>query len=248
MRDKKSRSPGSPTTASLTAAIIIIVCGRYTLTDPGSVPSFFEISQTRIPLRYNIAPGQIVPVILGNADGKRQLVEMEWGISGRQLGLSSKSKRLINVRSETAGQKKIFRPAFRNRRCLVPASGFYEWKKKEKQRLPYYFYPSDEPLLGFAGIWELRQNGDPPVFAILTCPANSAVASIHNRMPVTLQKEYFSGWLEPKTEERELSEMLLPLPSEQLAWHPVSTLVNNPRNNQEDCIRPVRESLPDYGP
>src|SRR5690606_2660215 len=206
--------------------------------DPDAVPSFFEISETRIPLRYNIAPSQIAPVIVGASDGSRQLVHMEWGIAGEILGLQNRSNRLINVRSETIGKRKIFRPAFTRRRCLVPASGFFEWRKEGKQRLPFYFYPSQDPLLGLAGIWETRPEGNPPVFAILTRPAIPIVAVIHDRMPATLARKCFNDWLEPDTSEERLEEILSFLSSVPLDSHPVSTLVNNPLNDREECIRP----------
>lgn len=208
------------------------------------MPSFFEISETRIPLRYNIAPGQIVPVIVCGPGGERQLVEMEWGIAGQRFGLRSRSNRLINVRSETAGSKKLFQSAFRSRRCLVPASGFFEWKKEERKRLPYYFYPSDDTFLGLAAIWEPRQNGNSPAFAILTCPANPVVAAIHDRMPATVHKEFFADWLEPATDEEKLSEMLVAPSSVRLNYYPVSTLVNSPRNDTKECIRPLQNSPP----
>jgi putative SOS response-associated peptidase YedK len=156
---------------------------------------------------------------------------------------------LINARADTAASKPAFRAAFKSRRCLVPASGFYEWMKVEgsKAKKPHYIERADEEPMFFAGLWEKWDKGGDtsggPVesYTILTTEPNTLMASIHNRMPVILEPEDFSAWLSQETPADRLNALLRPLPAELMMARPVSTLVNNPRNNKPECVAPLVE-------
>ncbi len=138
-------------------------------------------------------------------------------------------------------ERPTFRSAFKKRRCLVPADGFYEWKR-ENGKTPYYFRLKDESPFAFAGLWERWEKGDEPVESctLITCEANGVVGPVHNRMPVILKLEDYARWLDPKEQRSEaLLQLLAPLPDDWLSAHPVGKLVNNPRNEDPRCIERV---------
>ncbi len=215
------------------------MCGRYTLTAPPDlVGELFHLAPD--PLlrpRFNIAPSQQAPVIR-RPDGQRRLDFLRWGLV--QPWADRPPKAMINARAETASAKPSFRASFQRRRCLVPADGFYEWRKtRVGRKQPFYFQqPRGEPF-AFAGLWERCEKGDEALesFAILTTEANSVVGLVHDRMPVILRPEAHSAWLDPDVRDAELvSGLLEGGPMDELACYPVSTYVNNPANDSPDCI------------
>jgi putative SOS response-associated peptidase YedK len=146
---------------------------------------------------------------------------------------------MINARSETVTEKASFRNAFKRRRCIVPASGFYEWQKQNGEKQPMYIQPTDEPLFAFAGLWETWHSpdgGELESCTILTTTPNELMGQIHNRMPVLLEPEDYEDWLEPGDEPEQGLHLLRPFPPHKMAAYPVSTIVNNPRNDVPDCI------------
>jgi len=206
--------------------------------------SFFALFRAEeFSPRFNIAPTQSVMTISLDANGKRLGLKRQWGLIpswAKDPGIGSK---MINARSETVAEKPAFRSAFRSRRCLVPASGFYEWQATgAKVKQPWHITPADGPSLVFAGLWESWN--DPTgnrleSCTILTTTPNSVMSEIHDRMPVILDAEAFPVWLDPTIDPEALQSLLVPCPDEWLEKVPISTRVNNVRNDDPDCIKPI---------
>ncbi len=218
------------------------MCGRYTLTQAGAVPDLFEISELRITPRFNIAPSQELPVIRLDPDGQREGALLRWGLVPHWMKEKPKGTPMINARSESLEQKPAFRAAYKYRRCLVPADGFFEWKKVsgQKGKQPFFFQLRDRAMFAFAGLWEhFEQDGETiESFAILTCDANALVKKVHPRMPVILPRDGFQAWLGKGTDPDVRHRLLAPFDSEQMDSYPVSPRVNSPANDDERCIEP----------
>ncbi len=222
------------------------MCGRFTLTADSKklAEAFagFKLPDELVP-RYNIAPSQPVAVIANN--GQNQIEFFQWGLIPSWAKDPKIGNRMINARAETLAEKPSFKTAYKRRRCLVLADGFYEWRKElgSKKKTPIYIrLVSDEPF-GFAGLWESwRSTDDTTILSctIITTTPNGLLAQIHNRMPVILPAEAYTQWLDPgERRPAELNGLLKPYPAEQMTAHPVSTLVNNPANNGPACIEPA---------
>jgi putative SOS response-associated peptidase YedK len=188
--------------------------------------------------RYNVAPTQQVGVVR-TADGQRELSFMQWGLVPRWAKDPKIGSQMINARAETAAEKPSFRDAFKRRRCLVVADGFYEWKKTGgKTKQPFYIRMKDNRPFGFAGLWE--RWGELESCTILTTCPNELCASVHDRMPVILSPNDYDQWLDPKvTDAPQLQLLLDPYPSDEMTADPISTHVNNVRNIDEKCIEPL---------
>ncbi len=203
------------------------MCGRFSLTaDEKQINLFFELSGGNAPYvpRYNGAPTQLLPVITSEEPGKLQL--FRWGLIPRWSKEIPKAP-LINARSETIDQKPSFKSGFREKRCLVPADGFYEWVHSGR-KLPYRFTLKDESLFAFAGIWDNWQSSDGQLinsFTIITTDANEIMKPIHDRMPVILDKSDFRSWLQSYNEVN-LKGMLKPYPSSEMKRYRVPETVN----------------------
>lgn len=218
------------------------MCGRYTLTVIEGFESFFELDERPelIP-RFNIAPTQNVPVVVCQGEDRRALEIMRWGLIPSWVDPKTDSVALINARSETADRKPAFREAFRHRRCLIPATGFFEWKKRGRLKQPYYFQLLDGGPFAFAGLWEqAERNGNLlRSCTILTTTPNTLVERVHDRMPVILLRDRFRAWLGPQREPLRLKELLSPIAAEEMTSHPVSRAVNSPREDSAECIKPI---------
>ena len=168
---------------------------------------------------------------------------LRWGLVPFWADDPSIGNRLINARSESASEKPAFRQAFRRRRCLVPADGFYEWKKEGDGKVPHWIHRPDGRPFALAGLWERWEpDGDrEPLFTytILTRDATDELRSLHDRMPVILDEEAWEPWLDPDREPDELDAVVSRPPTIELGHHPVSTMVNSPRNDGPECIQPV---------
>jgi putative SOS response-associated peptidase YedK len=219
------------------------MCGRFTLRTPARdlVEVFELLREPELSPRYNIAPTQHVAVI--RQDGKsRQLSLMRWGLVPAWSKDPKAGPPLINARSETIATKPSFRTAFKRRRCLIPADGFYEWQKKPdaKTKVPHYIRMAKDRAFAFAGLWEIWCGADGSQLescTIVTTEANELMRSLHDRMPVILPEEHFAQWLDPKNEEpAELASLLKPYPPTEMMAFPISTLVNSPRNECPECI------------
>jgi putative SOS response-associated peptidase YedK len=183
---------------------------------------------------FNIAPTSDVVVVRNGAE-VRELTLMRWGLIPSWTKDIKKAPLLNNARAETVAEKPSFRSAFKKRRCLIPADGFYEWVDGTKPKQPYYFRRADERPLAFAGLWESWN--DIESCTIITTDANSLMAPVHHRMPVILAPNDYAEWLDPAAEE--LGRLLTPCPADELVAYPVSTLVNNARNETPECIDPI---------
>ncbi len=232
------------------------MCGRYGLNvTPQIVSDFFDIETTpNLPPRYNIAPTQDAPVVRRARDGRRTLSMMRWGLVpfwAKDVKIGAK---MINARAETVPTLPAFREAFEARRCLVPADGFYEWKKDGKARRPFRIGIGDGGPFAFAGLWERWRGpqgnavGGEIVrsFTIITTEANTAVAPVHSRMPVILDPQDYAIWLSPDAAGEDLLGLLRPCPAEQLVLYEVSDRVNSHVNDDAACIEPLR-TLFDHG-
>ena len=220
------------------------MCGRYALISNISELQGrfgFVLDGPAPEPRYNIAPTQSVLTVVN--DGERRGEMMRWGLVPSWAKDIKIGSRMINAVSETAAAKPAFRSAFRRRRCLVLADGFYEWRREGKQRMPMYFFQKSGEPMAFAGLWESWQSPEGEHIrscAILTTAANEFMAQVHHRMPVILSEETEPLWLDPFTETPDtLEPLLIPAPPELLDVREVSPTVNNVRNDNPGCIAPA---------
>jgi putative SOS response-associated peptidase YedK len=194
--------------------------------------------------RFNIAPGNEMPVIVGG--DTRELVLMQWGLVPRFTCDLASARRPINARAERLRENPVFRHLVRNRRCLVPASGFYEWKTEGKRKVPFYFHLPESPLFAFAGLydtWKTPDGSSLATYTIITCRPNPLIAGIHDRMPVILREADEKHWISHESLTGEIMEsMLSPFPAEQMAAYPVSPLVNSPGTDDERLVQPLNSS------
>jgi putative SOS response-associated peptidase YedK len=223
------------------------VCGRFTLhIPPELLAEIFGLIEIPIfPARYNIAPSQKVAVIRQNGDGQNRLDFLRWGLIPSWAEDISIGYKLINARSETVHEKHSFRHAIRYRRGLVPSSGFYEWKQEGKAKKPLYVQMKDGSPMVFAGLWESWKSPEGEAIescTILTTTSNKLIESLHDRMPVILHPQEYDIWLDREmTDPEKLNPLYKPYPSERMEMYPVSDLVNSPRNDNSDLIKPVSE-------
>ncbi|MDQ3583959.1 MAG: SOS response-associated peptidase [Pseudomonadota bacterium] len=222
------------------------MCGRYALyADPETLVARFDLWRTPdLRPRYNIAPSQEIPAIRRSREGRRELTLLRWGLVPHWATETS-GHSMINARAETVATKPAFRGAFRWRRCLIPADGFYEWKKAGRIRQPYFIRPKDGLPLAFAGLWEEWRSPDGQAIgscAIIVTRANALLQPIHDRMPVILEPHAYGPWLSTDiTDTEDLTQLLVPFPPENMKAYPVDRWVNNPRNEGAACVGPVIE-------
>jgi putative SOS response-associated peptidase YedK len=214
------------------------MCGRFTLRTPMAVLiGQFEINlgtEIQLPLRYNVAPTQDIAVVR-STDAGRELTIMRWGLIPSWSKEANSGPPLFNARSETAAEKPTFRSAFKSRRCLIPADGFFEWKKIGKARQPYYFQLADRKPFAFAGLWEKWKTIES--CTLLTTKANELVAPLHDRMPVMLSPNDYEEWLDPQATEP--GKLLDQYPATEMTATPVNPIVNKSGNEGAECIQPV---------
>jgi putative SOS response-associated peptidase YedK len=220
------------------------MCGRYTLRTPVEklAEEFgFDNSSIELPPNYNVAPTQGVAAVL-EEDGQRHLEVLRWGLIPPWADDPQVGSRMINARAETAPEKPSFRRAFRERRCLIPADGFYEWKRMNGGKQPYYIHMKEGRPFAFAGLWESwKDDGGPEIRSctILTTKPNALAGEIHDRMPVILPTGSYDVWLDHESERDELYGLLAPYPEDEMEAYPVSRFVNSPSNNDPRCIEPA---------
>ncbi|CAI8024904.1 SOS response-associated protein yoqW [Geodia barretti] len=230
------------------------MCGRFTLASDSDAMNqmFFEFT---IPMnlspRYNISPTQDVAVIAELSE-TRQVEFFHWGLIPSWAKDPKIGNRMINARSETLSEKPSFRNAYKRRRCLILADGYYEWKQVPGDRLkqPVYIRLKSQKPFALAGLWEIWQveGMDKPLRSctIITCPPNALLEEIHHRMPVILPKDAYAEWLSPEAKSSDaLQRLLIPYSDEEIEAYPVSRFVNHPTNDSPECIAPseVTQSL-----
>lgn len=229
------------------------MCGRYSLTTPEeALRRLFRYSGPARNLRprYNIAPGQDVPAVRPDGRGGRELVMLRWGLVPSWAKDSATGNRLINARAETVATRPAFRAAFARRRCLIPASAFYEWRAaarpaKNTGRQPWAVALRGRATFAFAGLWERWKSGAGDALescAIIVTDANERLRGIHDRMPVILAPEEYQAWLDAVGTAPAMAARLLdPYPASAMEAWPVSTRVNRPQNDEPACLVPVEE-------
>ena len=229
------------------------MCGRFALLTPGhDLLTQFDVTQTPVDAsmiapRYNVAPTQPVVVVRASTSpaypaNERELTFMLWGLIPSWAKDPKIGSRLINARAETVIEKPSFRAAFKRRRCLVLADGFYEWQKLDGKKQPIFIHMAEKRPFALAGLWESWHSPDGGVLdtcTILTTTPNELMAPIHNRMPVILEPEDYDTWLYPGDQPNIAMHLLRPFSSEKMAAYPVSTWVNSPAHDDAQCIAPL---------
>ncbi len=230
------------------------MCGRYSLTSPTeAVRRLFDFPERpNLAVRVNIAPSQDVAAVRLREDGagERQFVWLRWGLipswapgGAKEPGIGN---RMINARAETIAEKPAFRAAFRRRRCLIPADGFYEWKTERGRKQPYRIALESGAPFAFAGLWERWEGageaGAVESCTIVTTEANARLMAIHHRMPVILAPGAYEAWLDPATPGAEAQALLRPAPSEWFTAYRVSPKINSPANDDPALIAPLDEA------
>ena len=222
------------------------MCGRFTLGEVKELITRFSIDHplADIPTpRFNIAPGQDVPVI--EAGGSRTMTIMRWGLVPFWAKDARIGNRMINARSESVAERPAFRNALRARRCIVPTTGFYEWKRTRDGKRPYLAKLKDERLFGMAGLyerWTSPQKAEMLSFTILTTAANDLMAGIHDRMPVILDRQDEEMWLRPGPLEGDLKRISAPFPSERMEAYEVSDRVNDASVEGIELMAPAQRT------
>lgn len=225
------------------ASLRLFMCGRYTNTV--SIKKLaerfgFKTIEDDFRPRYNIAPGQIAPVVLRNSPNRVEW--MRWGLVPAWAKEEKIGYKMINARAETLGSKPSFKRPFQRHRCLVLADSFYEWKTRTgtKEKIPMRIFLRGGIPFAFAGLWDHWKKPDGTdlhSFAIITTEANKKLKTIHDRMPAILKREDEASWLDPELQESTvLGKLLKPYPDPDIEFYPVSTLVNSPKNDVPDCI------------
>ncbi len=217
------------------------MCGRFALYSSFSaIKEYADILNEigELEANFNVAPGQIIPIVMKRADDN--ILEVaRWGLLPFWAKDPKIGYRIINTRAETINQKPSFKAAFRYRRCLIPANGFYEWKKPEKQ--PFFIRLKDRELFTFAGIWEEWHHPDGSSLrtcSIITTEPNEIMQNIHDRMPVILPRQDEEKWLQ-QSEQTELLNLLKPYISDDMEIYPVSKAVNSYQNNSEKLLEKI---------
>ena len=221
------------------------MCGRYSLTTPGDeLAEIFGLPERpQLEPRYNIAPTQAVPVVrMKTAGASRELALVKWGLVPSWAKNPEAGARMINARAETVLDKPAFRAAFKVRRCLVLADGFYEWQRTPGKKQPFHIRRCDQKPFAFAGLWERWERGAEPLetCTIITTTPNALLAPIHDRMPVILEPEDLDSWLNPElTDVHRLASLLRPCAAEEMRAFRVSTRVNSPQNDGPACLETI---------
>ncbi len=238
------------------------MCGRYSLTTPmEAVRQLFDFPERpNLAARVKIAPSQEVAAVRLGEEGAgqgsgagRHFVWLRWGLVPSWAKEPGIGNRMINARAETLAEKPAFRAAFRRRRCLIPADGFYEWKTEQGRKQPYRIALASGAPFAFAGLWERWEGagGDGAIESctIVTTEANERLRAIHHRMPVILAPEAYGPWLDPETPGAQAQALLGPAPSEWFTAYRVSPKINSPANDDPALIAPLDEAAgADEGP
>ena len=220
------------------------MCARYTIdADPVRVADLFQLVELPgLEPRWNVAPSQLVPVVGAKPDGRRGLSFFKWGFVPHWEADPRAGYRPVNAKAETVATSPMWRDAFRRKRCLLVASGFYEWRTEGKKKLPIHHRLKDGEPFAFAGVWDVwKGEGRPPLVtcAIITVPANPLVKPFHDRMPAILAPDQYAGWLEHDAPPAALLAMLAPFPAELMEAVKLTPTANSVRNDGPECLTPA---------
>jgi len=220
------------------------VCGRFAYFVPTAqlLTEYQLISAPEFPARYNIAPTQNVVAIRESPDGARSAALLRWGLVPHWAKDVSIGNRMINARGETVAEKPAFRQAFKRRRCIIPASGFYEWGPSRAGKWPYYISDAQKPMLSFAGLWEHWTSPDAEPLetcTIVTVAAAPSLTQVHERMPLCLPETAYAAWLDPASPPEVCLSLLEPEAKLRFELRPVSRAVNSPRNDTPALVDAV---------
>lgn len=227
------------------------MCGRFAQENPDEIVIYFKARPDAwvkdLGPRYNLAPTQPAMVVRLDGDGVRGVQGLRWGLVPHWARDPSRAARAINARSETVASKASFRVPFKQRRCVVPASRFYEWRREGRARLPYSIQRADGAPFAFAGLWDAWQppDGSTPwqTFTVLTTDAAGALGDLHDRFPATLEGGAVDAWLDPSADPAQLQALLRPLPAQALRVARVHPHVNNARHDDPRCVQPPDPEL-----
>ncbi|MDX8127997.1 SOS response-associated peptidase [Methylomonas sp. OY6] len=218
------------------------MCGRYSLTTtPDIIIEHFQLlRQVKFQPSYNIPPGQKILAIVELEDRSRKAVNLHWGLVPSWSKDAKNSGHLINARAETVKEKPSFRSAFKHRRCLIPATGFYEWERRNGKQ-PFHIHRPDNGLFAFAGLWEQWQHETETLYSctIITTAAAELMQPIHDRMPVIITPGYYRQWLNKAAGADEALELLDNHAYAEMTAAAVGDWVNNPKHDDERCVAPV---------
>ncbi|OAI19414.1 hypothetical protein A1359_03730 [Methylomonas lenta] len=217
------------------------MCGRYQLTEtPETISEHFQLNRLpRFESSYNIAPARKILTIVELDDRSRKAVNLFWGLVPSWAKDAKNSAHLINARMETIREKPSFRSAFKHRRCLIPANGFYEWQKSDSGKQAFHIHRQDNQIFAFAGLWEQWQHETETLYSctIITTEANQLMQPIHDRMPVIISQDEYPKWLDTSDEGDHAFELLADRAYELMTATPVSDWVNNPLHDSERCVQ-----------
>jgi len=217
------------------------MCGRFVSKVDADLERHFNLQKVSFDFSsYNVAPGRNVPVVRKDESGGRELVLMRWGLIPHWAKEERIGYKMINARAETVASKPAFRQPFKRHRCLIPANGFYEWRKTQSGKTPYYIRLKNDPVMGFAGLWDIWTNPEGERIescTIITTAANEVIRPLHDRMPLIIRPDAYGVWL---TGNVDGASDVVGMPSSvQLETYPVSTRVNKPVNDDPRCIERV---------
>lgn len=225
------------------------MCGRYGLVAGGNFYKRYGVKNTLPELKsvYNITPGLLMPVVV-NEEGENEALLMKWGLIPFWAKDPSIGLKMINARAESLLEKPAFRNPFERKRCLVPTSGFYEWKKTGSDKVPYFIRLRGQDIFSFAGLYDIWKDAEGRVvksYTIITTEPNKLISQIHNRMPVVLRHQDESDWIGYGIHNLDkLSLLLKPYDYGDMEAYPVTKEVNNPKNDTPDLIKPYKEEKP----
>lgn len=221
------------------------MCGRYVLDDPKDIYDRFQIQQAMEDIElnpnYNTAPTHVMPVIKQNHDNTKIVEMMKWGLVPFWANDEKIGYKMINARAETLTERPSWKGLLKHKRCLIPATGFYEWKREGTTKTPYYFHRKDNEMFAFAGlydIWTDKQTGTLlHSYTVITTNPNKVMEGVHDRMPVMLKKENETFWIDPHIEDQDaLLAILTPYGEDEMEKYIVSSTVNSHRNNSPELV------------
>ncbi|MDD1612516.1 MAG: SOS response-associated peptidase [Methylococcaceae bacterium] len=217
------------------------MCGRFNmLATPEQLMRAFDLEQVPgYKISYNISPGQKILGIVQPDRNGLSAVSLDWGLVPSWAKDSKIGHSLINARAETLGEKPSFKAAYHKRRCLIPATGFYEWQKTENGKQAYHVSREDRQLFAFAGLWEHWEHGSETLYSctIITTAANALMQPIHERMPVIIDAEHYRLWLDQRQSQQSLDQLLANPAYDGFTLNPISDRVNNPRHDDKHCLQ-----------